>query len=253
MNVEDRAAPTADTFDALSALDAVEPLGAGDLEALGEAAWWIGRVPECIAARERSVAAYVADGRPRQAALVVLRLFYTFSVRGDSSIASGWLRRARRLLDSEPEGVEHGQLCLAEARVARARGDADVELSHARRAIALGERFADADLVALGQYIEGRLLVRPRARRARGRSASRRAYVASPRMGTLADGGLSVRDGRDPPRPRTRMPRGRRRRRSGARPQLIAGRVRAARRDRGVGAHRGAPRGSTFGRRTDLP
>ncbi|HET7050515.1 MAG TPA: response regulator transcription factor [Solirubrobacteraceae bacterium] len=147
-------------FAALSELDAVEPLGPDDLEALGEAAWWIGRVPECIAARERSVAGYVADARPRQAALVALRLFYTFSVRGDGSIASGWLQRARRLLESEPEGVEHGQLWLAEARVTRARGDADGELSYARRAIALGQRFGDADLVALGQYIEGRLLVR---------------------------------------------------------------------------------------------
>jgi ATP/maltotriose-dependent transcriptional regulator MalT len=147
-------------FAALSALDAVEALSAEDLEALGEAAWWLCRLPECIAARERSVASYVAAGHPRQAALVALRLFYTFSVRGEGSIASGWLRRAARLLEGEPEGVEHGQLWLAEARVARARGDADGELIHARRAIALGQQFGDADLVALGQYIEGRLLVR---------------------------------------------------------------------------------------------
>lgn len=147
-------------FEALGALDASGALGAEDLEALGEAAWWLCRLPECIAARERSVAAHVADGRPRQAALVALRLFYTFSVRGEEAIASGWLRRAARLLDGEPEGAEHGHLSLAEARVARARGDGDRELDRARRAIALGHRFADADLVALGQYIEGRLLVR---------------------------------------------------------------------------------------------
>jgi ATP/maltotriose-dependent transcriptional regulator MalT len=147
-------------FAALSARDASETLGAEDLEALGEAAWWLCRLPECIAARERSVAAYVVGGDPRRAALVALRLFYTFSVRGEGAIASGWLRRATRLLQGEPEGVEHGQLWLAEARVARARGNADAELGYARRAIELGHRFADPDLVALGQYIEGRLLVR---------------------------------------------------------------------------------------------
>jgi ATP/maltotriose-dependent transcriptional regulator MalT len=147
-------------FETLTALDATDGLGAEDLEALGEAAWWLCRSPECIAARERSVAAYVAEEHPRRAALVALRLFYTFSVRGEGAIASGWLRRATRLLDGEPEGIEHGQLALAEARVARATGDADRELDRARRAIALGHRFADADLVALGQYIEGRLLVR---------------------------------------------------------------------------------------------
>lgn len=147
-------------FEALSSLDTNEGLTPEDLEALGEAAWWLCRMPECIGARERSVAAYVAQGQPRQAALVALRLFYTFSVRGEGAIASGWLRRADRLLEGESEGVEHGQLAVAEARVARSRGDAVSELAHARRAIALGQQFADADLVALGQYIEGRLLVR---------------------------------------------------------------------------------------------
>jgi ATP/maltotriose-dependent transcriptional regulator MalT len=148
------------TFEALTARESDENLGADDLEALGEAAWWLSRLPECISARERSVAAYAADGHLRQAALVALRLFYTFSVRGESAVATGWLRRATRLLEGETEGVEHGQLALAEARVARARGDSDRELSCARRAIALGHRFGDPDLVALGRYIEGRLLVR---------------------------------------------------------------------------------------------
>ena len=148
------------TFDALTALDEAGPLGAEDLETLGEAAWWLCRSPECIAARERSVAAYVADGNPRRAALVALRLFYTFSVRGEGAIATGWLRRAARLLEHEPQGIEHGQLFLAEARVARARGDTEGELSHAQRAIELGHQFGDADLVALGRYLEGRLLVR---------------------------------------------------------------------------------------------
>ncbi len=157
-NVEDTQWQT--VFDTLSERDAVETLGSDDLEALGEAAWWLRRLPESISARERAVAGHVAEGNSRLAALVALRLFYTFSVRGDGAIATGWLRRALRLLDDEPEGVEHGELALAQARVARGQGDADAELAHARRAIALGERFGDADLVALGQYIEGRLLVR---------------------------------------------------------------------------------------------
>ena len=148
------------TFDSLTALDAERGLGADGLDALGEAAWWLRSLPECISARERAVAAYLADGRAGSAALVALRLFYTFSVRGESAIATGWLRRAARLLEHEPEGVEHGHLRLAQARVARAQGDADAELVHARAAIALGDRFGDADLVALGRYIEGRLLVR---------------------------------------------------------------------------------------------
>jgi ATP/maltotriose-dependent transcriptional regulator MalT len=149
-----------EAFATLSVLDASEELGAEDLEALGEAAWWLRRLPDCISARERAIAACLEAGNPRRAALIGLRLFYTFSVRGDESIAAGWLRRAERLLDDEPEGVEHGQLRLAQARVARARGDLDGELALARDTIAIGRRFGDPDLVALGQYVEGRLLVK---------------------------------------------------------------------------------------------
>jgi DNA-binding CsgD family transcriptional regulator len=149
-----------EAFDALTALDATAPLGAEDLDALGEAAWWLRRIPECIAARERAFAAYLDAGQPREAALVGLRLFYTLSVRGDGAIATGWLRRSARLLADLPEGVEHGELKLAEARVARDGGGFDAELARAQEAITIGRRFHDADLVALGQYIEGRVLVK---------------------------------------------------------------------------------------------
>ena len=149
-----------DAYDSLREADARGGLAAPDLDALGDAAWWLSQVPECISARERAVSAYAAAGNQRQAALVALRLFYTFSMRGDSPIAGAWLRRAARLLGDEPESFVHGHLRLAEARVHRAQGDAEGELASARDAIALGRRLNDADLVALGQYIEGRLLVK---------------------------------------------------------------------------------------------
>ncbi|MGO9822792.1 MAG: hypothetical protein ACLPTJ_19365 [Solirubrobacteraceae bacterium] len=148
------------SFETLSVLDVSGRLGAEDLEAPGEAAWWLRRLPECVSARERAVAAYVADGDPRRAAIVALRLFYTSFVRGEEAIATGWLRRASRLLDDQSEGVAHGHLHIAGARVARAHGELQAELDHASAAIAIGERFGDPDLAALGRYIEGRLLVR---------------------------------------------------------------------------------------------
>lgn len=148
------------SFEALSLLDASDQLGAEELERLGEAAWWLRRLPESTSARERAVAAYVTDGDPMRAAVVALRLFYTSSVRGDEAIATGWLRRAARLLEDQPDAVAHGHLHVARARVARARGELEAELDHARAAIAIGERFQDRDLIALGRYIEGRLLVR---------------------------------------------------------------------------------------------
>ena len=61
-----------ETFDSLTALDAAGALGPGDLESLGEAAWWLGLMPECTSARERAVAAYLGADQPRGAALVAL-------------------------------------------------------------------------------------------------------------------------------------------------------------------------------------
>jgi ATP/maltotriose-dependent transcriptional regulator MalT len=153
-------APDQEVFDALTGLDAVRTLTADELEALGDAAWWLRRLPECVGARERAVAAHLAAGDPGRAAGVALQLFYTCFVRGERAIATGWLRRAIRLLEHEPEGAVHGHVRVAQARVARAQGDVEGELAHARAAVELGQRYGDADLVALGQYIEGRLLVR---------------------------------------------------------------------------------------------
>jgi hypothetical protein len=159
------------SFETLSLADTADQLCAEDLEALGEAAWWLRRLAECTSARERAVAAYVADGNPRRAAMVALRLFYTSSVRGEDAIATGWLRRASRLLEELPEGVEHGHLHVARTRVARAHGDIEAELDDARTAIALGEHL---------------LANRGRCLRVRAR-ADRRAVAD--RMGNTTHGG----------------------------------------------------------------
>jgi tetratricopeptide (TPR) repeat protein len=149
-----------EAFDALSELDAASPLGAEDLEALGECAWWLSRREECIAARERAVAVHLEAGRPRQAALVALKLCFFFLFRGEAAIASGWFGKAKRLLGDQPEGVEHGHLLRAEAAMAQAQGDLGAALEKARRAQELGRRYEEANLVALGQYTEGCALLK---------------------------------------------------------------------------------------------
>ena len=102
--------------------------GASGPTSMAEAAWWLGRLDDCIAARERAYRAYDelgdhAAGRAvRGVALRAPR-----ASRPRPAIAGGWLRRARRALDGDPDCVEHGALLLREAesrprrRRARAR------------------------------------------------------------------------------------------------------------------------------------
>jgi ATP/maltotriose-dependent transcriptional regulator MalT len=149
-----------DAFDALREVDASSPLGPEDLEALGSSAWRLCRLQECLAARERALAAHLQADHPRQAALVALALFFSSFRRGEAAIAAGWLARGERLLETEPEGREHGRFLRARAVLALARGDLDGALESARRAAALGRGYEDRELVVLARYVEGCVLLK---------------------------------------------------------------------------------------------
>jgi ATP/maltotriose-dependent transcriptional regulator MalT len=150
-----RACRWQDAFDALSEVDASSPLAAEDLEALGSCAWWLCRLQVCLAARERALAAHLEAEHPRQAAMVALALCFSSFRRGEAAIAAGWFAHGERLLETEPEGREHGRFLRARAVLALARGDLDGALESARRAAALGRRYEDRELVLLARYVEG--------------------------------------------------------------------------------------------------
>ena len=58
------------------------------------------------------------------------------------SMASGWLRRARRALDGDPECVEYANLLLREAGTTHGGGDLDAALQLATAALGLGRRLS---------------------------------------------------------------------------------------------------------------
>ena len=66
-------------------------------EALAEAAWWVGRLDECISARERAFALFDEAGDARGAGRSAAWLFEHHCFRAQPSIAGAWLRRARVL------------------------------------------------------------------------------------------------------------------------------------------------------------
>jgi len=146
-------------FETLSQAQQQQPLTVEDVERLAESAWWIGRIDECIAARERAFAAYMDQGNPRSAAVVAVRLAEDFFRRQAKSLGNGWLKRAERLLQDVPECVEQGGLLRLHAILALDEGDVDKALGLARRTLDLATRFHDHDLHALALHDIGRMLV----------------------------------------------------------------------------------------------
>ena len=146
-------------FETLSQAQQEQALAVEDVERLAESAWWIGRIDECIAARERAYATYLDQGKPRSAAAVAVRLAEDFFRRQAKSLGNGWLKRAERLLQDVPECPEHGALLRLHAVLALDEGDVEKALGLARRTLDLATRFHDHDLHALALHDIGRMLV----------------------------------------------------------------------------------------------
>lgn len=83
------------------------------------------------------------------------RLCVEHFTRREPAVAGGWLMRAQRHLREQPECAEQGFLAMVEANVARFTGDPDRSIALARKAIQIGQRFGDRDLVAVAIHIEG--------------------------------------------------------------------------------------------------
>lgn len=148
-----------EAIELLRAADAGGALTAADLDAYGETAWWMGRLGEAIEVRERAFAAHKAAGDPRRAAATALALASDYSHRLESPVASGWVRRAERLLRDLPESREHGYLQRPLIGAALARGSFDEALRRAERLLEIAERLGDPDLEALGLQDKGRVLI----------------------------------------------------------------------------------------------
>jgi hypothetical protein len=148
----------AEAYEELRALDPAR-MEARDLEALADAAWWLSRPEEALAARQRAYAGYMAAGENARAALCAGRLSIEHLLRGDAALATGWLMRAQRLLRDQPERVEHGYLALGEASMARARADTGEAVARAERATEIGLRLGDPDLAAMGIHLHGLALI----------------------------------------------------------------------------------------------
>ncbi|HSL11275.1 MAG TPA: LuxR C-terminal-related transcriptional regulator [Actinomycetota bacterium] len=131
-----------------------------DVNALADAAWWIGDMDAALEHSEEVYRRCLQGDRPAEAAMSALGIGYLLFLRGDDVAGSGWISRAQRLLRDEPERVEHGYLRYLDVEGGLERHDAPAVLAAATEVQAFGKRFGDPNLVTLGILGEGRGLIR---------------------------------------------------------------------------------------------
>jgi class 3 adenylate cyclase len=148
-----------EAFDLLVRADREGRLGATDLEALAQAAWFTAQPDLALEARERAFKAYFADGNKPWAAKIAFELSREYVSKRKFSIASAWAARGERLLEGEPEGFAHGYQALSKSLTAEHAGDVETAIKFAGQATEIGTRFGDADIRAWGLLQQGRLLI----------------------------------------------------------------------------------------------
>jgi len=160
-----------EAWDLLSTADENSELAPEDLELLGQAAQWTGHFQEWLATAERAYARYLEAGNRPRAAYMATELAHEYKNQLQPSVASGWLSRAKRLLDEEPESAEHGYWAIQRALVALGEHDFDQVFALGKQAEEIGRRFGDRSLevraiqrqgnalIAKGDVSEGKLLL----------------------------------------------------------------------------------------------
>lgn len=150
----------ADAFAQLSAADEEGGLGAEDLERLAVAAYLTGRDEESQDAWARAHHAFSDEGEVERGVRCAFWLGVTLMLRGEMAQGGGWFARAHRILDEHDlDCVERGYLLVPVGLQQLGEGDPATARETFGRAIALGSRFGDTDLIAFGRLGVGQALI----------------------------------------------------------------------------------------------
>jgi ATP/maltotriose-dependent transcriptional regulator MalT len=149
----------ADALAELSAADREAPLEPEDLERLATAAYLAGNDDASAGAWERAHHELLRRGEVLPAARCAGWLVFVLMTGGEFARAGGWLARARRLVDDEGDCAEQGHLLVPEAFQHAYAGDWPSAYAIAGQAAAIGDRFADVELVTLARNVQGRALI----------------------------------------------------------------------------------------------
>jgi DNA-binding CsgD family transcriptional regulator len=149
-----------DAYKSLSHADQEATLGAEDLELLATSASMIGRDDDCLDSLERAYRVHLEAGEALRAVRCAFWMGIILLMRGEMARATGWLGRAQRLVEREANDcVERGYLLVPVMLRYEAMGDWEAAYDTATDAAEIGERFGDADLLALTVHEQGCALI----------------------------------------------------------------------------------------------
>jgi tetratricopeptide (TPR) repeat protein len=119
-----------------------------------------GRDDEMLHSLDRLYQTHLAAERHASAARAAFWLCMRLFSLGEASRAGGWLARAQRLVERQPEPcVEEGYLLLPAVHRELGAGRWTSAETEAVRAAEIGERFGDANLVALARGLQGQAII----------------------------------------------------------------------------------------------
>ena len=121
-------------------------------EGLGLALWFLGRVDEGIAARQRAFELYARERQCSDAARVAAWVSHQHTIAGRASAARGWLARAERVLTEVARCDGHGWVAIERARTAASVTD---QISYAREAMEIARAESDTDLEVFALSVLG--------------------------------------------------------------------------------------------------
>jgi len=145
---------------ALERLRGMGGLSPDDTFALATSAYLLGNVDEAVRALQAGYQDRIRSGDSIGAARFASWLGLLLNVRGEFAVGGGWVARAQRLLETEPEDVvERGYLLGHEMFQYLRSGDFAKAAETAARVVETGRRFSEHDLVAQGLMMQGRILI----------------------------------------------------------------------------------------------
>src|SRR5215510_15063518 len=147
-------------FSHFCAADRKSSLVLEDLVNFAQAALLTGRETEGVDLLARAHRDFLNVGDTQRAARCAFWLGFTLLIQGEFAKAGGWLSRAGRLLEGQPDCVDKGYLLLPEGYRLYQAGDPVAAHAKFVQAGESGERFGDKDLVTLALQGQGRSLIR---------------------------------------------------------------------------------------------
>ena len=148
-----------DAHNQLSAADRETPLNIADLERLAVSSYLIGADKDSDYTWERAHQECLRSDDVVRAARCAFWLALNLLLRGEMAPGSGWLSRARRLLDDHPDCVEQGYLLVPVALGCMSEGDISTASDVFGQAAKIGEHFNDSDLMTLGRLGQGQAFI----------------------------------------------------------------------------------------------